>query len=88
MKPYLIPLLMFVVLAACTAAPEAAPTAVPDPTAISEQPSAAAEVAVEEKATAAPAADSTIEVGRTAEGTFYRGNPNAPVIFTDYSNFF
>lgn len=78
----LFPLLLLLVLAACGAesdapavqAPVATNTPAPPPTATNPPP------------TLAPVSDA-VSYGQTEEGAFFRGNPDAGLTITDYSDF-
>ncbi|MAT97681.1 MAG: hypothetical protein CL608_11100 [Anaerolineaceae bacterium] len=61
-------------------------TAVPNPTQPAADPTPT--FAVEAEPTAAEAADETgVISGRTDEGAFFLGDPNAPITHIDYSDF-
>jgi hypothetical protein len=86
-------------LAACGGAPGPDPqTAAPTGTAVvmteppsTPVPATAAPDSASATAGAGPVAgetnDLTLVAGRNADGTFYRGSPDAPVTLTDYSDF-
>lgn len=78
-KPILPLLLLMALLAACTATPP--PTTQPIPVPTSPQTNT-----TNNNQPTAPQTPE-IEMGRTAEGAFYMGSPQAPIKFYEYSNF-
>lgn len=76
--------------------PEAEPTAVPVEEAVVSEPEPTAvpveeaEAPVEEESTEAEVVEETavnVIAGRTPEGAFFLGDPNAPLTMIDYSDF-
>lgn len=86
---YLTPLIVLILALLTACAPAATPTAVSipptaPPAPLEPTPATNAEPVT---TTAEPIRKADLPMGRTEEGAFYLGDPNAPVQMLDYSNF-
>lgn len=62
-------------------------TAAPEPTADESTPAVQPEATTEEQDAASLPGETSVAYGRTDEGAFFHGSPDAPVTIIDYSDF-